>query len=318
MTPIQTVHNQYRGVNAHLHSQWQATGKWNRFHNFHIGQLMAAMKAQLIPLGYTAEMDESLQIRRVGDYTAQRPRSDLLIRDLQPQRPAAPYPTDAAEVQTLALDDLLVEDVEHPYYAVVIYADAADSGEPVAWVELLSPTNKGDTRDAYTYQAKRRLLLEQGLVFVEIDYLHETPPTFDRLPDYSRQEAGASAYRVVVIDPRPTYHEARVYLRQFGVDEVIPTVTIPLNGGDTLVFDFDRAYQQTFTSALYGHDMDYAQFPLHFERYTADDQARITRRMVAVLEAAQSGHKLDNDTPLTLPELDLSAALARIKVLVGG
>lgn len=65
---VYTAKNQYDGINAHLHSFWQGTGKWHRFHNVYIAQLLMALKAQLIPLGYTAETEESLA--KIEAYTA--------------------------------------------------------------------------------------------------------------------------------------------------------------------------------------------------------------------------------------------------------
>lgn len=293
--PIQSVKNQYQGINAHLHSYWQATHKWNRFHSYHIGQLMAMMKAQLLPMGYTAELEESLQIRRVGD------RVSYLTR-----------------VAPIALEALVedMEDLEHPYQAIVFYERQDDlrTTEAVGWVELLSPSNKGESRDAYTYLAKRRLLLEKGIVFIEIDYLHETPPTFEKLPDYSQQKTGAHPYRIAVIDPRPEYHQAQVFLHEFDVDNPIPLVEIPLNMGDILPFDFGAAYQKTFEDALYGYDMDYRQLPPHFEDYSPADQLRIATRMLTIRQATQAGHTLDNaPLPLVATPDSLEMALAQLE-----
>lgn len=53
MSPIRTRRNLYRGINAHLHSYWQAQGGWNGFHASHIVYLTTALKADLLPLGYT-------------------------------------------------------------------------------------------------------------------------------------------------------------------------------------------------------------------------------------------------------------------------
>jgi uncharacterized protein DUF4058 len=292
---IQSRVNQYLGINPHLHSFWQGTGRWNRFHNFHVGQLMAALKAQLLPLGYTAEIEESLQVRRVGDDLPRRPRSDILIRDLDLQRAASSGVSNG--VQTIALGELVEEeeDLDHPYSAIGLYERTPDfqPGEPVGWVELLSPTNKGDTKDAYTYLAKRRLMMEQGLVFVEIDYLHETSPTFERLPDYSRREDGAHPYRIAIMDPRPEYHWTQVNLQELDVDTPVPKMEIPLNRGDKLAFDFGVVYRKTFEEALYGYDMDYTELPQNFDRYSTDDQQRIERRMAAVAHAFERGDDLE-------------------------
>ncbi len=59
MKPVRSIKNQYRGINAHLHSFWQARHKWNRFHNVHIAHLVGLLKAQLLPMGYTAVNEEA-------------------------------------------------------------------------------------------------------------------------------------------------------------------------------------------------------------------------------------------------------------------
>ncbi len=298
---VHSIKNQYFGINAHLHSFWQGTGKWHRFHNMQITQLLVALKAQLIPMGYTAETEASLQIRRIAD------------RERRRSQPTSPF--NATGAATLTVEDFVEveEDSNHPYYAIAIYERLVNAeAQPVAWIELLSPTNKGRTLDAYTYRAKRTELLRNGLVFVEIDYLHESPPTFERLADYSAQAQTAHPYRIVVLDPRPDFHTGPVFLHEFDVDQAIPTVTIPLIGRDQLAFDFDAAYQKTFTDALYGYDLDYRQLPLNFQRYSQADQGRIAAKMVAVLEAVQHGVDLETG-PLRAVEMELSAALAQIE-----
>lgn len=314
---VRSVKNQYLGINAHLHSYWQGIGKWNRFHNVHIAQLLVTLKARLLPMGYTAETEESLQIRRVADHPG-LPRADILIGDLAPHRLAPPH-LPWMDVQTLPLEEFVEaeDDTEHPYYAVAIYERVVNElSIPVAWIELLSPSNKGGSLDAQAYRAKRKELLRNGLVFVELDYLHETPPTFARLADYTKQEANAHAYHIVVLDPRPTMSEGRVYLHEFDVDTPIPTVKIPLNGGDVLHFDFGMAYRKTFEEALYGYDMDYRYLPMNFDRYSPADQTRIAARMVTVLEAAQQDMDLETG-PFPAREIALSAALAEIEALRG-
>jgi hypothetical protein len=309
--PVRSVKNQYRGINAHLHSFWQGEHKWNRFHNVHVAHLMAGLKAQLLPLGYTAETEESLQIRRIGD-TPRQPRADIVVRDLDPLRP--PQFSSALHAPTLTVEELVGEaDFERPYYAVAVYERSPDT-QAVAWVELLSPTNKGILEDAQTYLAKRRLLLEQGIVFVELDYLHETPPTFAPLDDYTRREPHAHPYRIVVLDPRPDFRTGPSFVGEFDADEPIPTVTIPLNAGDRVDFDFNAAYQKTFVEALYGYDMDYAALPLNFERYNEADQTRIARRMLSVLEAAAAGIDLETG-PFPIKDIPLNEALTQTAML---
>lgn len=312
---VHSIKNQYFGINAHLHSFWQGAGKWHRFHNVHIAQLLVTLKAQLIPMGYTVETEESLQIRRIADQPAY-PRADLLISDRDSRR-APRTSTLAATGATLTVEDFVEveEDSDHPYYAIAIYERLVnDEDKPVAWVELLSPSNKGRSLDARAYRAKRTELLRNGLVFVEIDYLHESPPTFERLADYSAKAQDSHPYRIVVLDPRPNFHVGPVSLHEFDVDQVIPTVDIPLNGDDMLTFDFDMAYRKTFEEALFGYDMDYRQLPLNFQRYSLIDQQRIAARMMTVLKAVQQGLGLETG-PFPAQEISLQAALERIERL---
>lgn len=245
--PIRSLKNQYRGINPHLHSFWQAEHKWHRFHNVYATALMQSLNIALYPMGYIAEIEDSLQICRLGEGL---PR--------QPQAVAELIKTD--------------ENFEHQYSAIVI-SNRSD-GFPVTWMEVLSPTNKGTTDDAITYLAKRRMLLNQGLVFVEIDFLHETPPTFPPLLDYRR---GGHAYRIVTLDPRPTLADGITYIAEFDVDTPIPALT------------------------FYGSRVDYSELPLRFNRYSEADQLRIVNRMLTILEAVQQGQDLEQALLPLLP-----------------
>ena len=43
MERVNSKRNQYRGINAHLHSFWQAKGGWDSFHSNHMTDLMREM-----------------------------------------------------------------------------------------------------------------------------------------------------------------------------------------------------------------------------------------------------------------------------------
>ncbi|MCB0062131.1 MAG: DUF4058 family protein [Caldilineaceae bacterium] len=290
---IYSAKNQYYGINAHLHSDWQRFGGWHGFHGNHISDLLRAMRAQLLPMGYTADLANSLQIRRLDD----------------------------AVPETLQEPPLS----EREFTAIAVYQVAhrgRDQGTPVAWIELLSPSNKGGSQDAAIYREKRSQLIHSGLVFVELDYLHESGSTLGCLGSYrirQRQAADANAhpYRIAVIDPRPTFDEGKAYIAEFDVDEPIPTLTIPLNGEDRLLFDFDAPYQKSYTETLYGLELvDYRQLPLHFDRYSPADQARIANRMVAVLRAVERGEGLEMG-PFVAAGLPLVEALVELNLSEG-
>ncbi len=308
MESIRAVKNQYRGINAHLHSYFQSEGGWDGFHTNHISDLMRLLSAQLLPLGYVAEIEQSLQIRRAG-VLAGKPESDVTIYDsdvVRAARPASPHPGDTV---ALAIPEIMTVDEElSQYRAVAIYEyRAGNQGEPVAWIELLSPSNKPGGQDAGSYHDKRLKLLQSGLVFVELDYLHESPSTFDRLPPYTptnkrgQPSDEAHPYNIVVVDPRPVFIEGLAYPHPFDVDDPIPAVEIPLNGDDKPIFDFGAAYQKTFEETLYGARLvDYTQPPLNFDRYSRADQQRILTRMSTVAKAAVDGVDLDASAPLPL------------------
>ncbi|MEZ4667918.1 MAG: DUF4058 family protein [Anaerolineae bacterium] len=312
MKPVNPIKNQYRGINAHLHSFWQSEGGWDSFHTNHIADLMRLMEAHL-PDGYVADIEQSLQIRRFGE-PAGKPESDVTLYDTFPERRAKPFSRLIGNVEAFAIPDIMtLEDEVSEYRAIGIYEFAMgkrDEGEPVAWIELLSPSNKMGGQNANEYRKKRLKLLHSGIVFVEVDYLNESPPTFDRIPY-------VHPYRIVVVDPRPIFIEGLAYPYQLDVDVPIPIVDIPLNADDVLAFDFGEAYNKSLNETRYARRfVDYARLPLNFDRYSGDDQARILNRMIAVLEAAQQGVDLDTlAEPLPIGELPLEAALARVQGL---
>lgn len=313
---VRSTRNQYWGINAHLHSLFQAEGGWSGFYTVHIGDLFKTLSAALLPMGYVAGIEDSLQIRRVGE-SPRQPRADVTIYNPDP---AGRFAAASAQPQTIALLDLLSDEElsEKPYRALVIYElDDNRPGKPVAWIELLSPSNKGESADAELYRAKRMNIMVSGLVFVEIDYLHESPPTFSTIANYAaeRRPSDAHPYRIIVIDPRPHFEAGRAQVIGFDVDEPLPSVDIPLNGGDALTFDFGVPYRKTFEEGLYGRLVDYKQLPQHFDRYSLPDQTRIVRRMLAVVGASGVGADLEAGKIAAVPDVTLDEALERLAAL---
>jgi len=322
---VHSIHNLYRGINAHLHSLWQAESGWSGFHTNQISDLYKTLRAHLLPIGYDAEIEDSLQIRRI-EGSVRNPRADVLVYDTNPTLADAAVPSAKPGAFRYPAMELLAEDLvsENPFRAIAIYrlrAEQVERGAPIAWIELLSPSNKiGD--DAEIYHAKRMDVLHAGIVFVELDYLHETPPTLAALPNYRGLQSSKLAlrphpYRVIVIDPRPELAAGWGDVIPFHVDDPLPKVNIPLSGEDSLEFDLGLPYRKTFEESLYGRSVDYARFPLNFDHYSAFDQARIARRMLAVCEAVAHGDDPDT-TPIELGEyegLDLGAALQRLEAL---
>ncbi len=317
---VRSVKNQYLGINAHLHSRWQAQGGWPEFHSGYVWNLFNALKLLLLPIGYTAAVESSLQIRRLDlPGTVDRPQSDVTIYDPDPIRPfyrRSEAFSSAADEMVMPITDALLEPPisEKTYNAIKIYEVRAEAGDPVVWIELLSPSNKPGGSDAAEYLRKRDKLVESGIALVEIDYLHESPPTVRSLPVYrpDQNTPHARPYHILIFDPRPNLNEGILRIAGFDVDAPIPTLTIPLNDDDLLTFDFGPPYHRTLAEALYGLEVvDYGQLPVHFERYHARDQARIANRILAVLRASQAGTDLETG-PFPAPSLPLEDALKAI------
>jgi hypothetical protein len=174
---------------------------------------------------------------------------------------------------------------------------------------LLSPSNKRRGQESDAYLNKRDALLSQGLVYVEIDYLHQTPPTY-QLEDTPSQ----APYRILVFDPRPNAEQGFVSINEFWVDEPLSAVNIPLSGKDFVAFDFYVPYDLHFRRLRLGAGVDYAQLPLHFDRYSPADQARIVNKMLAIIEAHQAGKDLET-VELQVVEYGLVEGLEMLKHL---
>lgn len=279
--PIYARVNQYRGVNAHLHSYFQAQGGWSSFHTNFIAALARDLNAHL-PEGFIVDIEQSLQIRELHPDSGERlrrPEPDLTIYRTREDTPVAGLPG-AAVTLTQSIAETLDWTEDLYYSALVIYRALPDSvlGAPVARIELLSPTNKQG--DGYIqYREKRFAALKSEVALVEIDLLHETPPVVKGLPPYPTHP-DSRAYHITVSDPSPSFGEGLAQTYAFHVDSPLPTVAIPLGSGSNLNVDFERVYVDVFNSlSAYSRRVDYESLPLHMERYSGSDQTRIREVM---------------------------------------
>lgn len=295
--PIYSKKNQYRGVNAHLNSFLQnQEGMWESFHTAYIVSMTFALDA-VLPAGYFTLAEKSLQIREAALQLPRRPKPDVTIF----AKPPVSSPVMLAEATVPTMTTPVVEtldfDEEDYLRAAVIYtAHEGTLGKPVARIELLSPTNKLPAKGYWAYHDKRSLALESGLLIIEIDYLHQTPPIIRVLPSYPDRQPNAQPYSIAVSDPRPTLQDGLTKIYSFGVDEAFPTFEIPLLDQDKLTFNLTRVYNETFERVrLYSSVVDYEQLPLNFESYTEADQAKIRQRMSAIQAAVAQGVDLDRE-----------------------
>lgn len=309
---ISTI-NQYLGINAHLHSHFlhSETEGWEEFHSSHITDLTRAMNTHLPEMGYIARQERSLQIRHFDETTS--PISDVLISDVSYTGKPAGVRTFAAPQAQVALHvpaSTLLErepvETKRPS-AIKIYELQEETGggqreKPVAWIELLSPSNKSGSGYA-SYIAKRETLLANWLVFVEIDYLHGISTTLETIADYrppgrdQKPRETAHPYHLWLIDPRlPADEPQSAAIAAFDVDQPIPSLSIPLNRGDYLPFDFNAVYHQTFRAQpAFGMAVNYTAAPEAVGRdYNERDQLAIAARMLTVQKLQRDGINLAN------------------------
>jgi hypothetical protein len=268
--------NPYIGINAHHNSWLQAKHQWGGFHTAYITRIHDALVELVYPLGYNVEMENSLQIRRLGD-SPLSPKADVIIFDTQPSRYSQPIVNSPLQ-EAIPLLEFAGYDPDDLYFPA-LSIKKQDDLEPVVWIEILSPSNKLPYSNFKSYDSKRQTLLITGIVYVEIDFIHEQPPTWSRIADYSHGYTQAYPYRIIVIDSRPNFHSGKVKLSEFAVNMPIPTMPIPLNDDDLIQVNFNAPYQATFEESSFGRYVDYAQPPLNFESYTAVDREAILQLM---------------------------------------
>lgn len=309
---VASIKNQYVGINAHLNSILQHhEGLWEEFHTDHISDIRAQLNRQLIGTGYIVSLEKGLQIRRI-DASRYHPESDVLVWNTKlPNLPTHDLQTVNFSYKPLVGAAILeqAEVYEDYFKGVAIYKFEPNKNKiPVAWIELLSPSNKKGGRHYADYIVKRATLLKtQAFCFVEIDYLHESPPTVAELPDYTKNQPESMPYRVSIVDSRNGLDNMLAYSQEFAVEETIPIIQIPLHANDVLAFELDKAYDATYQRVLYGVSLEtsvnYRELPPNFKKYQRTDQQKIIKRMLTVIDAAQNSIDLEGDTvPLPINE----------------
>jgi hypothetical protein len=296
---IKAACNLYTGINPHLNSLLQTPGTqdhvslWEGFHSSHIGHIGDSLNEKL-PSSYYAVSEQSLQIRiedwQTGFSREQRRRPDVSIYGAASGDFSS---STVASVESFALDliDTLVED--ELYFTSIVIREQ-QSGDLVTRIELLSPANKPGYAAYFAYRQKRLETMSTGIPLVEIDFLHETLPVIESVPQYLI-DANAFPYNAYVNDPRPSVKAGRLRVYGAQVGSKLPIVTIPLIGAESTALDLDAVYQHTFKVGRWGTRdyMDYSLQPARFHTYSPADQARILSHMGAIATAAANGVDLE-------------------------
>jgi hypothetical protein len=275
--------NPYRGINAHLNSLLQQSGTseqpalWSSFHGRHIAYICDALN-DLLPSHYIAFSEQSLQTRTFdfsGTVEVRRPEPDVSVFQRTTGTLLAehriPKPSWTADMASL------FEPLKHPSAIVIRAVDAQKTlGRIVTRIELLSPSNKPSGNHYQAYADKRLETLQIGTPLIEIDYLHETPPPLMHMPQYGTHSE-ATPYCLVISDPRPTWEEGKIMVYGFGIDEIIPSLYVPLADKDFVVLELNAVYQHTFTAGRWGDLLNYTMPPLNIDRYSLSDQKHIAQ-----------------------------------------
>lgn len=283
-----TIHlrrNQYRGINAHLHSHFQRNRGWTEFHQAHIRDIASALKKALHNYPeYTVHIVPSLQRAHYDLYSDAPPAQPTEKRPIS----MSAEPRDLSDIAaliakptvTLPIINLFLEDQE--ISAVIVNF----RGSPITRIELISPASKPSGSHHRQYIINRSQALSDLVQLVEVDYLHERRPLISDLTDYYDPENGASPYVITVGRMFSPTGPGEIQVYGFNVEDPIPAVPIPLYDNDILTFDFNMVYHHTFVeNTLNGMRLvDYAALPEGFESYNSEDQSRIKRRMELIAE----------------------------------
>lgn len=289
--------NPYRGINAHLNSRLQNTPEgWLEFHSFHVIHIAETLNTTLPP-HYVVSAEKSFQIRafdaedQIEVRRKVRPDATIFERSSS-SRSKAMFSLVATEpTLTLSADEALDDETNYlTAVSIRTLNDDSEMGKVVAWLELLSATNKPGGTGALQYNQKRIATISGGLVLIELDYLHQSRPVMARLPAYVDHEAGAYPYWITLTDPRPTPHEGKLNVFGFRVDDPMPIIDIPLLNEEHVTVDFGAIYQHTFISnRMFSYRADYDVLPDQFETYHAGDQARIRECMRRAKSDSETG-----------------------------
>lgn len=245
--PLTSRKNLYRGVNPHLHSQFQRLGDkysmWGAFLTQHSTDIVETFNSTL-PDDYRAVSGESLQVLSEEHHLTEAEFVAILI-----YRRADPF--------------------THPLL-----------GHPVARIEVLSPPNMSGGRFQAFYLQRRRDALQSGVTMVEIDYMHSAETQALSLPDYPH-DANSYPYYALVVDPAKRPRDAGDCFAA-SVNDRLPTIPIPMLGGGVVDLNLDVTYQHTFEVGRWGHQVDYSQPPERMDTYSPSDQQRILDHMTQI------------------------------------
>ena len=310
--PIRSSVNQYLGANAHFLSYCQSSDKtkrkrWEGFHNAYIVKIQETLGSALEPYGYVVDNVTSLQVRERDPEASHEPNGFYLEKsdagvfyDPEPDHSYLTPVSNRAMLSgtlTLPIPETFRMDETRYLHALAVrdVRETDDFNKIVAWIEVLSPSNKLGGADARDYVNKRLTLVAAEIPLIEIDLLHKQLPVIEGIPVYRPgrgQATDAKPYSISVTDPRPDVQfGGYTEVFSFAVDKPFPVVPVPLLSELSHPFDFGVPFNQTFALPVHYRVVDYEQLPEDFETYQTPDRIAVQNRMRVVQLHA---HELDH------------------------
>jgi len=310
--PVRSSLNQYLGANAHFLSYCQSSDKtkrkrWEGFHDGYIIKIQETLGSALEPYGYVVDNVTSLQVRERDAEVSHEPngfhleKSDAgVFYDPEPDQSyftPVSQPAMLPGTLTLPIPDTFRMDRASYLHALAVrdIRETDDFNKIVAWIEVLSPSNKPGGAAARDYLNKRLTLVAAEIPLIEIDLLHKQLPVIEGIPIYRPgrgQAADAKPYSIAVTDPRPDVQfGGYTEVFSFAVDKPFPVVPVPLLSELSHPFDFGVPFNQTFALPVHYRVVDYEQLPEDFETYQTPDRIAVQNRMRVVQLHA---HELDH------------------------
>jgi hypothetical protein len=219
---------------------------WHDFHYRFIVAAADAITAQVRP-NYIVKIDSHIYLHELPDQPRQLVgRGDANILHVAGSKETSPAPVATMEAPVTGRIELAVDEERLSYLEIV----DREQRDVVAFLELLSPTNKFAGSDREQYLGKRRRLLRSAAHLVEIDLLRagprmpvEDPPRCDYLILVSRAE-----------------HRPDVQLWPLMLRQSLPTIPIPLRNQQEAGLDIQATLHRVYDSAGYA-DYIYEKMP---------------------------------------------------------
>ena len=248
--------NPFPGMNPYLEN----TFTWQGFHNAFVAFLCEAVQP-LLPRNYVATVELRVYVDQDADYLTGRRTTEPRIPDLEVTtrrvgtlHPASQQiaPTDAPLRGTWI--DVLGLEHREAYLEIITLPER----QVVTSVELLSPTNKGDSTGFKAYKTKQRETLDAAINLVEIDLLRGGRHTLAVPPgavEHLRPFACmVCSYRAV----KPWGFE--VFARS--LRETLPAITLPLLPESPEVeVDLQAVFTRTHNAGAFDRLLDYNREP---------------------------------------------------------